>query len=96
MRSNDNNVKSPLDLLGRSFITKVSYITIYIGRYAVQSWRHTSADESVSGMSELKWIFIFAVQTFFIGNTVGSTGDKSQFYNLCLDKCCAENCENGK
>ena len=53
-----------------------------------------SADESVSGMSELKWIFIFAVQTFFIGNTVGSTGDRSQFYNLCLEKCCTDNCEN--
>ncbi|KZC05343.1 PREDICTED: post-GPI attachment to proteins factor 3 [Dufourea novaeangliae] len=43
-------------------------------------------------MSEGRWIFVLILQILFIANTTGSTGDRSQFYSLCLSKCRDNNC----
>ncbi|CAK9831483.1 Post-GPI attachment to proteins factor 3 [Anthophora retusa] len=45
-------------------------------------------------MSELKWLLILIFQMFLVTNANGSIGDRSQFYSLCLEKCCNDNCVN--
>lgn len=47
-------------------------------------------------MLELKWFLILAFQMFIITNIEGSIGDKSQFYNLCFEKCLDNNCDRDK
>lgn len=51
----------------------------------------------IDGMSKSAWILLLIIfQLFyFIGNAVGSIGDKSQIYKQCLALCLARNCKNG-
>lgn len=46
-------------------------------------------------MLELKWLLVLAFQMLIITNIEGSIGDKSQFYNLCFEKCLDSNCDRG-
>ncbi|XP_012247470.1 post-GPI attachment to proteins factor 3 isoform X2 [Bombus impatiens] len=45
-------------------------------------------------MSKLKCLSILAFQMFLVKGIDGSIGDRSQFYNLCLEKCHNDNCDN--
>ncbi|XP_076296301.1 per1-like protein PGAP3 [Lasioglossum baleicum] len=43
--------------------------------------------------TKLKWIFNLVLQSYFITTVIGSTGDRSQFYSLCLSNCRDNNCK---
>lgn len=46
-------------------------------------------------MLKLNWLLVLAFQMLIITNIEGSIGDKSQFYNLCFEKCLDSNCDRG-
>ncbi|KAG5345682.1 PGAP3 factor, partial [Acromyrmex heyeri] len=46
-------------------------------------------------MSKIIWILLLILQVCFIGNTIGSLGDRSQVYKQCLALCRNNNCRDG-
>ncbi|KAL6258906.1 hypothetical protein P5V15_010850 [Pogonomyrmex californicus] len=45
-------------------------------------------------MSKPTWALLCILQTCFVGNTIGSIGDKSQIYHQCLTLCRNNNCKD--